>query len=458
MQPSIVRRSFVTSLLLALALANLALAPAHAAEPPAGKAPAPISPRLQPASPGTDAPVPPAPAFDASVYRARREKLIKALGGGVAVLYARGEEDREGYRQDSDFYYLTGVTEPGAVLVLAPGERTYREFLFLKVRDPDEERWTGERPAIGDSLRKVTGIEKIYRTTSLGAAMVSLLHTSKILYAIQEPGDPDSPETPEMMLYGKLSSHVPGVEIKDRTELLPAMRSVKEPRELDYMESAIATTISAQRSAARAIHPGVEENWIAGLIDLEFKRGGAVRPGFADIVGSGKNSTVLHYPEHSATIEPGGLVVVDIGSDYGHYSADITRTYPADGRFTPEQRAIYEIVRRAHDACLEMVRPGVYFEDLQRRAEEIIRAAGYRDYFPHGLGHFVGLDVHDAGLYKKPLAPGMVITIEPGIYIPERSLGVRIEDQVLVTTGGHRLLTEALPRDPDGIERMMRGE
>jgi Xaa-Pro aminopeptidase len=236
------------------------------------------------------------------------------------------------------------------------------------------------------------------------------------------------------------------------------MRSVKEPRELELMESAIATTIAAQHAAARAIQPGVEENWVAGLIDLEFKRGGAVRPGFEDIVGSGRNSTVLHYPEHNDTIQSGGLVVVDIGSDYGHYSADITRTYPADGAFTKEQRAIYDVVLQAQTACIEMVRPGVFFEDIQRRAEEIIRAAGYRDYFPHGIGHFVGLDVHDSGLYSKPLAAGMVITVEPGIYIPDRSLGVRIEDEVLVTSQGHRLLTAALPRDAASVERMMRGE
>jgi Xaa-Pro aminopeptidase len=200
----------------------------------------------------------------------------------------------------------------------------------------------------------------------------------------------------------------------------------------------------------------VEENWVAGLIDLEFKRGGAVRPGFASIVGSGINSTILHYPKHDQTIAPGSLVVVDIGSDYGHYSADITRTYPADGHFTPEQRRVYDVVLRAQETCMSLVRPGVYFEDLQRKAEEIIRAAGYRDYFIHGLGHFVGLDVHDAGLYAKPLRAGMVITIEPGIYISDKALGIRIEDELLVTPNGYRLLTGALPRDPEAVEAMMR--
>jgi len=403
-------------------------------------------------------PIPPAKPFPPAVYQARRAKLIQSLGGGVAVLYARGEEDADGYRPDGDFHYLTGLSDPGAVLVLCPEERTYKEWLLLKPRNPDEERWTGIRPDIGDSLRRVTGIERIARTSELGDLMMGLLRATRTLQLIGDPGTPDSPAAPEMELYGKLTAKLPEVTIKNRTELLAAQRSIKEPREIEYIENAIATTIAAHRVAAHAIRPGVEENWVAGLVDLEFKRGGAVRPAFAPIVGSGKNSTILHYPEHAETIASGSLIIVDIGSDYGHYAADITRTYPADGHFTPEQRKVYEVVLRAQQACIEMIKPGVYFEDLQRKAEEIIRAAGYRDYFIHGLGHFLGLDVHDAGVYRKPLQAGMVVTIEPGVYIPEKSLGVRIEDDVLVTSSGYRVLTSALPRDPDAVEKLMQGE
>lgn len=403
-------------------------------------------------------PIPPAKPFPPEVYAARRAELMKQLRTGVAVLYARGEEDADGYRQDGDFYYLTGINEPGAVLVLAPMERTYKEILFLKSRDPEDERWTGERPSISDSLREATGIQRIARVSSLGGSVLHLLQGGGPLQMIGDPGEIDGPAPPEMELYGKLTSRLPGISIQDRTQLLPALRSIKEPRELERMERAIEVTLAAQHVAARSIRPGVEENWVAGLLDLEFKRGGAVRPGFPPIVGSGKNSTILHYPEHDATIGPGSLVVVDIGSDYGRYAADVTRTYPAEGRFTPEQRHVYEAVLRAQQACIDMIRPGVYFEDLQRKAEEVLRAAGFRDYFIHGLGHFVGLDVHDSGLYRKPLQAGMVITVEPGVYIPEKSLGVRIEDEVLVTRNGHRLLTEALPRDPDAVEAMMRRE
>jgi len=404
----------------------------------------------------TVAPLPPAATVPPEVYRARRDKLAKLLGGGIAVLYARGEEDRDGYLQDAAFYYLTGISEEGAVLVLSPEERVYKEWLFLEPRDQDEERWTGERADIGDSLRKITGFERILRTTALEGRVVTLTRNAKTLQVINQAGSLSGPTPKEIELYNKLQSRIPGLDKKDRSDLLPAMRSVKEPREIEFMDKAVAATVNAHRAAARAIRPGAQENWVEALIGLEFKRGGSVRPAFSSIVGSGIHSTVLHYPKHDQPIEAGSLVVVDIGADYGHYAADVTRTYPADGHFTPEQRRVYEIVLRAQQECIDMIKPGVYYEDLHRHAEKVIREAGYGDYFIHGLGHFVGLDVHDAGLYSKPLQAGMVITTEPGIYIPQRSLGVRIEDMVLVTATGHRLMTQALARNPDEIEAMMR--
>jgi len=411
---------------------------------------------LAPLAGAASEPAPPAQPFPPEVYQARRARVMKELKTGVAVLYARGEEDADGFRQDGDFLYLTGINEAGAVLVLAPAERVRKEILFLAARDPDEEQWVGVRPAIGDSLRRATGIDRILRVSSLSGVVMGLLQGGGPLHMIGDPGKVDGPAAPEMTLYGKLTDRIPGIEIEDRTMLLPALRSVKEPRELDRMARAIDATVAAHHVAAQSIRPGVEENWVAGLLDLEFKRGGAVRPAFPPIVGSGKNSTILHYPEHSATIADGSLVVVDIGSDYGRYAADVTRTYPANGRFTAEQRHVYEIVLRAQQACIDMIRPGVYMEDVQRKAEDVIRAAGYRDYFIHGVGHFVGLDVHDSGVYRKPLQSGMVVTVEPGIYIPEKALGVRIEDEVLVTPNGHRLLTASLPREPDAVEAMMR--
>jgi Xaa-Pro aminopeptidase len=234
------------------------------------------------------------------------------------------------------------------------------------------------------------------------------------------------------------------------------MRSVKEPRELERMQQAIESTIAAHHAAAKAIAPGVEENWVESVIMTEYKKRGSVRPAFPSIVGSGANSTILHYPDHDETIADGTLVVVDIGADYGRYAADVTRTYPANGKFTKRQREVYEIVLSAQQGCIDMLRPGVYLEDLQQKAEEILGQAGFADYFIHGIGHYVGLDVHDAGLRYQPLEEGMVITIEPGVYIPEESLGVRIEDELLVTADGAELLTADLPRSVPEIEAMMR--
>lgn len=409
----------------------------------------PEATRAQPAEP-VPAPLP------VSVFKARRERLMKDLGAGVAVLYAKGKEDRDGFKSDPDFYYLTGVDESDAVLVLAPGERVYQEFLFLRSLDPEAERWVGERAMIGDSLRDALGFPVVARLGSMNSVLMRLLAHHPTLHHVAAPVSPSAPPSPESELYGKLQGRIPGVSVKNQQQRIAALRQVKSAEELRLMEKAITNTIAAQRVAAHAIRGGVEENWVAGLIDLEYKRGGSTRSAFPSIVGSGLKSCILHYPEHSRTIADGGLVVVDIGAEYDHYAADITRTYPASGRFSPEQRTIYDLVLKVADACIAMVKPGVYYEDLHRKAESMFREAGYRDDFIHGLGHWVGLEVHDAGDRGRALEPGMVLTIEPGLYLRDRGFGVRIEDMVLVTKDGRKLMTEALPRSADEVERMMR--
>ena len=376
-------------------------------------------------------------------------------GDGKEVLLEEGEKAAVDCR---DFYYLTGIAEPGAILILAPGQRNYRHRLYLAPRDPEAERWTGEREPLSKELLETTGFDRIRRSGSASRELMSILETTDTLHVINRPAGPDQPVPAEQELYGKLRLRIAGLTVKNLSKLLPTMRSIKEDRELEHMRKAIDATLAAHRVAARAIRPGVEENWVEPMIMTEFKRHGSVRPAFPSIVGSGDNSTILHYPDHDKTIEAGSLVVVDIGAEYGRYAADVTRTYPANGTFSDRQRLVYETVLRAQQTCIDMVRPGVYVEDLHVKAEEIIGEAGFADYFIHGIGHFVGLDVHDAGLYSEPLAEGMVITIEPGIYIPEEGLGVRIEDEVLVTAKGVKLLTADLPRSVSGIERMMRGD
>src|SRR5206468_82765 len=324
--------------------------------------------------------VEPGQTEEPSVYRARRDALMKEIGEGVAVIFAKGHEDGDGFRQSSDFFFLTGVNEPDAVLVLAPKERTYREFLLLPSRDPEAERWTGERDPIGSALRKKHGFDKIFRTSRLAGLVVDLAARSPVLWQVS----------------------------------------------------------LAEAEAERV-----------------WKSRGARRPAYPSIVGSGPNSTILHYPRSERVMQDGELILMDMSAEFAHYAADITRTLPVNGKFTALQRRIYDLVLKAQKAAFAQVRPGAYFEDLDAVARKVIVDAGYGDYFIHGLGHFVGLDVHDAGAYQEPLAPGMVITLEPGIYLPDEKFGVRIEDDVLVTKAGAKFLSDGLPREAADIERWM---
>lgn len=389
------------------------------------------------------------------VYRRRREALLKEMGEGVAVVYANGEEDGDGYRQGSDFLYLTGVLEQGAALVLAPKERTYREFLLLPSRDPEAERWTGEREAIGAALRHRYGFEKIYRTGRLMGLMLDLAGRSPVLWQVSRPESDAESEPKDLALYEKIGDKLPGVSKKSLGWTLARMRSRHGADELAIMQRAVRISEAGFVAAAAVIRSGATEARLEAEAERVWKESGARRPAYSSIVGSGPNSTILHYPRSERTMEDGELVLMDMSAEFAHYAADITRTLPVGGRFSAEQRKIYDVVLKAQKAAFVLVRPGAYYEDLDAAARKVIEDAGYGDYFIHGLGHFVGLDVHDAGAYQEPLAPGMVITLEPGIYLPDRKIGVRIEDDVLVTESGARYLSDGIPREPDEVERWM---
>jgi Xaa-Pro aminopeptidase len=390
-----------------------------------------------------------------SVYRARREALLKRMGEGVAVIYAEGVEDGDGYRQSPDFFYLTGVHEEKAILVLAPKERTYREFLLLANRDPEAERWTGERDPLGIALRKKYGFEKIYRTDRLMRLVLELTMRSPVLWQVMTPQPGDEKKPADLELYGKISSLLAGVSTRPLPYTLPEMRSNHSPDEIALMQRAIRITENGFRAAVFEIRPGGTEASVEAEAERFWKSNGARRPAYPSIVGSGPNSTVLHYPRSERSMKEGELILLDMGAEFAHYAADITRTVPVNGKFTPKQREIYDLVLKAQNAALARLKPGVFLEDLDAAARQVIEAAGYGDYFIHGLGHFVGLDVHDAGAYQQPLAPGMVITLEPGIYLPEEKLGVRIEDDVLVTKSGAKILSDGLPREAEEVEQWL---
>jgi len=254
-----------------------------------------------------------------------------------------------------------------------------------------------------------------------------------------------------------------GYELGDARPLIAGLRLVKDPEEVGRLRRAAEITMEAHREVWRVAHPGMTEFQLEATLEYVFRAQGAERVGFPSIVASGPNGTVLHYDKNRARLEDGHLVVVDIGAEFGYYTADVTRTFPASGKFTPRQKALYDLVLGARDAAVSRIRPGVTVAELQAVArryldEESGPLCGEPSclrYFVHGLSHWLGMDVHDVGRYDLPLAPGMVLTIEPGLYLPEEGLGIRIEDDVLVAEEGFEVLTDALPRTTEEIEAMM---
>ena len=400
--------------------------------------------------------------FGPEVYRERRQRLMQQMKGGIAVIYGAATLDTSNPvagmgRQISDFAYLTGIVdEPGAALILAPAERRFKEVLFLPNRNPEMERWEGERLPLGGALRERTGFEKVMRSGALGGTAVAMASRSKTLNYLGPLVGPDSPAPRELDLYGKIAARVPGTSISDQSGLIAAMRVVKEARELALIRKSIAATERGLRAGMAAARPGMTERQLANIIDSEFRAAGAQGLAFPSIVGVGRSSAVLHYTGRDGVIRAGDMVLCDVGAEVDFYASDVTRTFPVDGSFTAEQRSVYETVLAAQDAAAAQLRPGAIYEDINETARDVIRRAGKLDDFIHGLGHFVGLDVHDAGDYAKPIPAGAVITIEPGIYQPQRGFGVRIEDDYLVTPGGNEKMSRAIPFRPADVEAAVR--
>jgi Xaa-Pro aminopeptidase len=398
----------------------------------------------------------------AAFHRGRREAVMEALPrGSVAVVVGAADgsatiDDVHAFLPSPDLYYLTGTEEPGSSLLLAPGGvdidgRKVREVLFVPPRSPGEEIWRGRRWG-PERARRVLGVEIALDDTRFDEVVGALVSdaTVKVL------------TTSDAAVRGTL----------DR------LRMVKAPEELVLLRRAVDITVGAHGEILHALHPGRTEYQIEALVEYTFAREGAERPGFPSIVGSGENTVLLHYDTNRRTTGAGDLVVVDVGASYHGYTADVTRTYPVDGTFTPEQRRVYEIVLEAQEAAIAAVRAGAPFGAPGTAASRVLArglagmgllrdardVAGLARFFPHGTSHYLGLEVHDVGTYGE-LAPGQVVTVEPGIYVAPAedvdprwwNIGVRIEDDVLVTDRGPVVLSMAALKDPDAIEDAMRG-
>jgi len=394
----------------------------------------------------------PPPDLPPSVYRERRERVMKELGGCATAVAAQGEPVGivQEYRQDGDFLWLTGINEPSAWIVLLPKAKYNRHVLFLKPRDPEAERWTGPRDPLSPALKEKYGVDEVRRGEG-GKRLLAAAPAHDCLTILAPVSDLKDERTDVLAV--KQAAGALGVKLVHKRELLARLRSAHTPEEIALLEKAVAITRAGHEAAARATVPGVSERDVQTQLEYGFFAAGATGLAYGSIVGSGENGTVLHWGENSRMLRAGDLVVIDAGAEYGRYASDVTRTYPVNGKFTEEQAKVYRAVYQAQEDIFAAIKPSVSMNDLQKAAEDSLRRSGYLDKFIHGFGHFVGLDVHDAGLYEAPLPPGAVFTVEPGVYLPERGFGVRIEDQVLMLGNGKwRLLTAEFPRKLEDVE------
>ncbi len=423
-------------------------------------------------------------------FQRRRRQLMRMLGkGAVAVLPSATAKTRNRdvqylFRQESDFYYLTGFAEPEAVLVLAPGRPNGEFLLFCRDRDPEREAWDGARAGPEGAVTHY-GADDAYPIADIDEILPGIIEQcERVYYNIGMDADFDQHLISWVAALRERGggTHTPD-EFIALDHLLHDLRLFKSRAEITAMRRAARISVAAHKRAMARCRPGLFEYQIEAEFAHEFREHGA-RLAYLPIVGSGPNSCVLHYHSNNRQLEDGDLLLIDAGCEFDYYASDITRTFPVNGRFTPQQRAIYEIVLEAQDAALAAVRPGNHWNaphEAARRAivrglrseglikgnlNKLIKEQAYRPFFMHRTGHWLGMDVHDVGDYKiaeqwRLLEPGMTLTVEPGIYIPPGSrfapkswwgIGVRIEDDVLVTRDGHELLTPGLPRTADEIE------
>jgi Xaa-Pro aminopeptidase len=415
-----------------------------------------------------------------SVYHERRARIVRETGDGVVVLFGHADADVAAsvtsFHQNEAFYYLTGWNEPDAMLLVVPkaAEGSKRdqaeinkEILFVPSHDYRAERWNGPRlgPDDADGTAR-TGFPTVKSTAMFQSELQEALKAFPKIHTELTP-QPESGEDWFLKdMLAKLRKVAPLANFADLRTLVTRMRMVKSPSEIALIRKAVEASVEAHLAAMKAVKPGAWEYEIAALMKYEFERRGCEWPSYPPIVGSGFFSTVLHYDADDRQMQGGDVVVMDVAGSYSGYASDITRTLPVNGHFTPRQRELYEVVLGAQNAALAAAKPGVSMgqgeSSLHKIAYDYINSHGkdlngkpLGQYFIHGLSHSVGLNVHDPADYNSVLEPGMVVTIEPGVYIPDEKIGVRIEDMILVTQNGAELLTRRLLRDPDEIQKMM---
>ncbi|NND66814.1 MAG: Xaa-Pro aminopeptidase [Halioglobus sp.] len=429
---------------------------------------------------------------------ARRRKNFMALmeANSIAIIPSARERIRSRdteypFRQDSDFYYLTGFDEPDAVLVLLPGRRHGQFVLFCRDRDPTMELWQGRRLGPEGVCDKL-GADDAFPNGDIDDILPGLIEgRERVYYSMGRSAEFDR----QIMGWvnniraREASGAVPPGEFTDLDHMLHELRLYKSAAEIRVMKRAAQVSAKAHRRAMQACRPGLIEYQLEAELQHEFAMGGARYAAYSSIVGGGANACILHYVENDAKLRDGDLVLIDAGCEMENYASDVTRTFPVGGTFSEEQRQLYDIVLQAHAAALAEVKPGNHWNQphdasvrviteglvklglLKGRVPTLVKKGAYRDFYMHRVGHWLGLDVHDVGDYRvdeqwRLLEPGMVMTVEPGIYVGAdnrnvakkwRGIGIRIEDDVVVTDQGCEVISEGVPRQADEIEALMAG-
>jgi Xaa-Pro aminopeptidase len=428
------------------------------------------------------------------MIRPQLEEFMRRMDQkSVAIIPAAREATRSNdtqyrFRQDSDFLYLTGFEEPDAIAVIAPG-REQKYTLFVRPRDPEQEIWVGRRAGV-EGAKAEFGADESFPIAEFPEKLLDILDGAESLYyrlgVHTDLDDRIIRKIAEMRSLNRKPIHPPRTII-DPATIVHEMRVLKSPEEIELMQTAADIAAEAHVEAMKTVKAGMKEYEVEAQIEQYFRRRGASGPSYNSIVGGGANATILHYMSNDGDLHDGDLLLIDAGAEYKGYASDITRTFPINGRYTEGQREIYDLVLETQMSCIEMVRPGTTHDELKQHSVEmltegmvrlgllkgkpadLIKEEKYKQFYMHGLGHLLGIDVHDVGIYyydkqSRALEPGVVMTVEPGIYvapdtkdIPEKYLGigVRIEDDVLCTSNGPRILTNKVPKQADEIEALM---
>ena len=432
-------------------------------------------------------------------YKARRQALAGKRPGAAFIFAANPEYHRNNdveypFRQDSSFYYLCGFDEPESFLVVLPSlsaPGASKSVLFVRERDIEKEMWVGERYGIDGAL-KVFGVDEVYPVTEFRTKMMELLKSCDSIYYRIGHHEPTDRVIFSLLESFRASQGRTGkslLSINDPVTLVGEMRLYKSPEEVQDLRQACRISALAHKTAMEQVRPGMNESEVAALVDYVLRKGGCQREGYGSIVGGGRNATCLHYRANNEILRDGDLLLIDAGGEFNYFTGDITRTFPIGKTFTASQAKIYDLTLKSQLEGIQLAKPGTHYHDIHKHvckvltegllslgvlkgnANDILKTLEYKRFFPHGTGHWLGMDVHDTGLYydehgeSRTIEPGMVFTVEPGIYFQPtdpgfpaefKHIGIRIEDDILITANGNEVLTSGAPKAREEIEALRR--